>query len=245
MKEQQKQGTPMRPLAEYVGRYYNRIGTFFIDISSNGSDLVMTFQGFEQVSLDLAHYEEDIFARPNVHRDADMKACTFPSWKPAKQKVAFLSSEAGFIDGLSWHHESYLSTEATAVTPAMEHPFPMDLQYCSVEDDQFITNWQTDSGTSWLPIGCLYVFVDIPQDAEDQRRNNLVFESHDVTLRDTRPTKDTFDLDQNGFPYRDVNESVPFFSDFSDRPEVEGHYLPMMEDYLRRHLEGVDRVFFF
>ncbi|KAH6981351.1 beta-lactamase/transpeptidase-like protein [Ilyonectria sp. MPI-CAGE-AT-0026] len=83
MAKDQKQGTPCRPLEQYVG--------------------------IKPVTLDLAHYEDDVFARPNVEREDDPKACMFPSWKPAKQKIAFLANEAGGIDRLTWQHDSYLS----------------------------------------------------------------------------------------------------------------------------------------
>ncbi|KAH8722309.1 methyltransferase CmcJ [Ilyonectria robusta] len=90
-----------------------------------------------------------------------------------------------------------------------------------------------------------HIFVDIPPEADDLRRSNLVFAPHDVTLSDTRPFKDTYQLNQHGFTYRDVTDQVLSFSDFSDQSEVEKHYLPMMEDFLRCHVDGVDKVFFF
>ncbi|KAL6404598.1 hypothetical protein AUP68_11420 [Ilyonectria robusta] len=39
----------------------------------------MNFQGIKPVTLDLAHYEDDVFARPNVEREDDLKACMFPT----------------------------------------------------------------------------------------------------------------------------------------------------------------------
>lgn len=70
----------------------------------------MTFQGIPKVSMELLHYQDDVFARHNVHRDDDMKASMFPSWKIPKQKIAFLSSGDGHIDRFTWQHGSYLSS---------------------------------------------------------------------------------------------------------------------------------------
>ncbi|KAE9371786.1 putative D-aminoacylase [Stipitochalara longipes BDJ] len=109
MTTERQNGTAVRPLDSYVGRYFNSISTLFIDISQHHNGLLMTFQGIPEVNLDLAHYENDVFARLDVHRDDDMKKALFPSWKIPKQKIVFLSDPTGAIDRFSWHHDSYLS----------------------------------------------------------------------------------------------------------------------------------------
>ena len=86
------------------------------------------------------------------------------------------------------------------------------------------------------------IFIDIPDDAVDQRGSNLVFKDIQVPLKDVRTMPDHFSLDDNGFIYRKHKTNI---SDLADRETVETIYLPEVESILRKEMEGVDRVFFF
>lgn len=85
------------------------------------------------------------------------------------------------------------------------------------------------------------LFLELPPDAPDQRKTNLVFETANVEVRDIRGEQDGFDLDNNGFMYRTFDN----FYDLSERAEVQDKYLPAIENLLKQEVEGVDRVFIF
>jgi hypothetical protein len=84
-------------------------------------------------------------------------------------------------------------------------------------------------------------FVDIPQDADDKRDNNLVFEDRETIITDIRPSKDQFTLDGNGFMTRPHRSALSKF----DTDEIEAIYLAEVEDLLRQSLDGVDEIFIF
>lgn len=86
------------------------------------------------------------------------------------------------------------------------------------------------------------IFIDIPDDAADQRGSNLVFQNVQVPLTDVRTVPDDFSLDANGFVFRKHKTEI---SDVADRDTVEMAYLPEVEAILRKEMEGVHRVFFF
>lgn len=86
------------------------------------------------------------------------------------------------------------------------------------------------------------IFIDIPEDAEDQRDSNLVFKQERLTIFDIRELATNFSLDDTGFIYR---RHEMRHVDFSSRKAVDQSYLPEVEQLLRKELEGVDRVFIF
>ncbi|KAL9598501.1 MAG: hypothetical protein Q9219_004474 [cf. Caloplaca sp. 3 TL-2023] len=86
------------------------------------------------------------------------------------------------------------------------------------------------------------IFIDIPEDAEDQRDTNLVFKPASVLVQDVRGHVANFSLDTHGFIYREHTAKT---TDFTNRESVERTYLPEIEDLLKREVEGVDRIFFF
>ena len=86
------------------------------------------------------------------------------------------------------------------------------------------------------------IFIDIPEDAEDQRDTNLVFQRVYLTVHDVRGIAAKFSLDSNGFKYR---RHIMKTTNFADRKNVEQSYLPEIEELLKTEVEGADRVFFF
>lgn len=86
------------------------------------------------------------------------------------------------------------------------------------------------------------IFIDIPDDADDQRSSNLVFKNVQVPLKDVRTVPDNFSLDANGFIFRKYKTNV---SDISNRETVETAYLPEIENILREEIAGVDRIYIF
>ncbi|KAJ8129903.1 hypothetical protein O1611_g3727 [Lasiodiplodia mahajangana] len=94
-------GTKHRPLEDYFGRYYNRMGNFFLEISAHESGLKMCPQGFENTAYFLEHYHYDTFAWP-CDRDAEAKLGLFPQFSIGLHKVSFEADESGEIISCNW-----------------------------------------------------------------------------------------------------------------------------------------------
>lgn len=52
---------PSRPLTAYIGRYYNAIGNFFIEIKTSDKGLQVAYMGNYQDTFDLEPYQDDSF----------------------------------------------------------------------------------------------------------------------------------------------------------------------------------------
>nr|POE47800.1 hypothetical protein CFP56_01129 [Quercus suber] len=70
-------GTTCRPLHAYCGSYYNRVGTYRIEVYQAGDQLKMCFQGDREFSYDLEHYHFDTFSWL-LTRDEDAHYGRFP-----------------------------------------------------------------------------------------------------------------------------------------------------------------------
>jgi len=88
------------------------------------------------------------------------------------------------------------------------------------------------------------LFVEIPKDAPDQRRNNLEFEEKTHVIHDIRDNVSLYTLDDNGFMIRPFSTALSFDS-FTDRLAIERTYLPEVEQLIRKEVVDVERVFFF
>lgn len=86
------------------------------------------------------------------------------------------------------------------------------------------------------------IFINTPEDAQDQRDTNLVFEKQLCTIQDIRGVAYNPSLDENGFTYR---RHLTKTTDFTNRRNVDEKYLPEVENLLKSEVDGVDRVFFF
>ena len=86
------------------------------------------------------------------------------------------------------------------------------------------------------------IFIDIPKDTPDQRYTNLVFEDKETKFVNIRGRQQDFSLNDHGFAYRHHQFE---FDDFEDRVKVEEFYLPQVEDFIKKEVEDVDKVFFF
>ena len=88
------------------------------------------------------------------------------------------------------------------------------------------------------------IFMDIPDDAPDQRAKNTQFEPRNQTIRDIRGLTDQFSLDEHGFAIRPLAVDLEP-QDITTRLDVEQNYLPEVERFIRKEVDGVDQVFFF
>ncbi|KAK0614480.1 hypothetical protein B0T14DRAFT_570415 [Immersiella caudata] len=88
------------------------------------------------------------------------------------------------------------------------------------------------------------LYVDIPEDALDQRKTNLEFETKVETFQDLRDNLDGFSLDEHGFVVK--HEPLPFPSElFTHRDKVEKLYFPALENVVREICGNVNKVHFF
>ena len=86
------------------------------------------------------------------------------------------------------------------------------------------------------------IFINIPEDAEDQRDTNLVFKQVCLSVHDVRYHPTEFSLDATGFMYCHHTART---TNFTSRENIEKSYLPEIEELLKREVDGVDRIFFF
>lgn len=86
------------------------------------------------------------------------------------------------------------------------------------------------------------IFINLPEDAEDQRTTNLVFEKVSLQVHDVRGQARDFSLDMNGFMYRQHTIQK---TNFLDQQSIEETYLPDIQTLLQQEVEGADRIFFF
>lgn len=105
-------GTPVKPLEEYAGRYFNCLDNYFVDVSVNKDGLRLTVQGFENVDYDLYHYNDDVFAW-DCDRDADTRKGIFPQSPLGYHKVFFQADEHGTIAKLVWAFGTLLANGDT------------------------------------------------------------------------------------------------------------------------------------
>ncbi|KAK3935639.1 beta-lactamase/transpeptidase-like protein [Diplogelasinospora grovesii] len=86
--EERTLGAKPRELSKYVGRYYNSIGNFYLDVAVHGDNgLRMTTQGYPFVHYDLSHYHYDVFAG-DCDRDAETRRTIYPQWSPNFHRIS-------------------------------------------------------------------------------------------------------------------------------------------------------------
>lgn len=88
------------------------------------------------------------------------------------------------------------------------------------------------------------IFFDIPENAPDQRPDNLAFEEIPKAVHDIRPNIADFSLDDHGFMVKEHITEL-FWEQFTDREKVEQVYLPEIEALLRDIDPTINRVYFF
>lgn len=85
------------------------------------------------------------------------------------------------------------------------------------------------------------IFFDIPADAQDQRKTNLVFKDVEVPIEDIRGHEKDYELDVHGFTVRQL---PPLAGDFSPAA-IESSYIPQIEALLKSSVVGADHVVIF
>ncbi|KAJ9604889.1 hypothetical protein H2200_010278 [Cladophialophora chaetospira] len=104
--EKRELHTPMLPLERYVGRYYNIIGNYHIEVLIQDDRLVMRFQREKKIVYPLTHYHYNTFSWLLTH-DEDVHVGRFPVTRASFYLIHFKSQgddESG-IDSLVWAHD--------------------------------------------------------------------------------------------------------------------------------------------
>ena len=99
--------TEPQSLDAFHGKYYNKLGDFYIEIASNreSNGLQLAFQGLDSQIWKMEHYQHDSFLWL-MSRDEAVSRAHFP-YSPAKlYKLDFLANEGGEIDSLLWAHDA-------------------------------------------------------------------------------------------------------------------------------------------
>ncbi|CAG7933356.1 unnamed protein product [Penicillium olsonii] len=106
-----KIGTPPKPLAEYVGRYWNRIGNFFIEVSERNGGLSMSFQGRPSEMFELAHYHDDIFFWWMPYNEVAQRGRFITDYLASYYLISFLSTDGEGLNCLKWAWNPNMNTD--------------------------------------------------------------------------------------------------------------------------------------
>ncbi|RMI99773.1 hypothetical protein CDV36_015966 [Fusarium kuroshium] len=106
----QTRSKPCRPLDSYVGRYFNAVKNFFIDIGLNEEgNLYLSFMGRKRDTFELTTYQDDRFFWFLTHDEA-AKLARYDGYGEDFYILNFRSSnrDKDVIDTLWWRHEPSL-----------------------------------------------------------------------------------------------------------------------------------------
>ncbi|CAF3474023.1 hypothetical protein SNK03_010691 [Fusarium graminearum] len=110
-KRQEKDTKPLE-LKAYMGRYWNQLHNFHIDVSvDNDGDLRMTLQGMKDESYKLRHYHHNSFVW-NVSHNETAKQGRFQTRPWVSYLIEFQCGEGCACDGLRWKYDVELESPA-------------------------------------------------------------------------------------------------------------------------------------
>ena len=91
----------------YVGKYYNEIGDFHIEIarSQHSKGLQLAFQGLDSQIWEMKHYHHDSFIWL-MSRDEAVKRARFPYSPEKLYRLDFCTKENGEVNSLLWAHDA-------------------------------------------------------------------------------------------------------------------------------------------
>lgn len=101
LEQERTSGNKPRELKEYTGRYQNATRVMTIDVALEDRGLVMRFQGLEEESYSLKHYEYDTFSWWLTRNECAKKG-RFASYNYTHYKVKFAPDKTGKIGRLLW-----------------------------------------------------------------------------------------------------------------------------------------------
>ena len=92
---------------DYVGVYYNNVGTVHIDVTPDGQQLRIAFQGLEDEIWNLRPWEGNTFTWLPESRDVIASRGRFTCQSPDYYKIKFGISHLGHVKRLIWVHEGW------------------------------------------------------------------------------------------------------------------------------------------
>lgn len=92
---------------DYVGVYWNAVGTMHIDVSCDSEHLNIAFQGLPDEVWSLRPWQGDIFTWLPESRDVIARRARFSFQSPDYYKIKFSVSEGGLVQSLTWVHEGW------------------------------------------------------------------------------------------------------------------------------------------
>ncbi|OAK99981.1 beta-lactamase/transpeptidase-like protein [Phaeosphaeriaceae sp. SRC1lsM3a] len=104
LEKERTPGTTHLPLTSYVGKFYNKIGTFGLEFRLQESGLQFCFQENHAYWYSMEHYENDIFTWV-LTRDQNVERGRFPVTWRAFYKIRFQKGDDGSVDSLIWEHD--------------------------------------------------------------------------------------------------------------------------------------------
>lgn len=99
--------TKPKTLYTYVGKYFNRISDFQIEITINqrSQGLQLAFQGLASQVWEMKHYHHDSFLWL-MSRDEAVRRARFPYSPEKLYRLDFLTNNNGEVDSLLWAHDA-------------------------------------------------------------------------------------------------------------------------------------------
>ncbi|KAJ5609478.1 D-aminoacylase [Penicillium herquei] len=109
--EQSREGSPSRPLKDFVGRYSNPDHDFVVVIRQGDDEaLQVVFQGLESQAWDLRHHHHDTFTWLPSLNDI-IKNALFPHMGQNAYTITFEVEDGTEVKRLLWPHEARLAPE--------------------------------------------------------------------------------------------------------------------------------------
>ena len=99
-------GTEPKHLDAYIGKYYNLIGDFYLDVAKRQQsvELQFAFQGLDSQIWSLEHYHHNAFLWLMPRNEAVRRA-RFPYSPEKLYKLDFQTNGRGEVDSLFWAHD--------------------------------------------------------------------------------------------------------------------------------------------
>lgn len=107
LEAQRVPGTEPKMREAYLGKYYNQIGDFYIEIAAGrqSKGLQLAFQGLDSQVWDMKHYHHDSFLWL-MSRDEAVSRARFPYSPEKLYIIEFLANGKGEVDSLLWAHDA-------------------------------------------------------------------------------------------------------------------------------------------
>lgn len=101
MEKSRATGTVAKPPSQYTGKYWNRVGTWFLEVYLEDGNLTIAFQGDRKFSHVIEHYQDDSFSWLMM-QDENAASGRFPYTSPGQWLLHF-KADGEDIKGMRWN----------------------------------------------------------------------------------------------------------------------------------------------